>query len=166
MYFTPANSVIPAQLNWVTASYPICSSLIDSFTELCWVAPAGPHLMVVLLPFLGSLLITSALQSTSALCNCSLSIFTAMKCDYKSSWKVNKWNLEDCCGNRKRFPGSDFLVYSAHLKYIWLSEQGDVVAFSQTWEAPLRKRMLYLVVSCLCSHFWSLLVALQNVLLT
>lgn len=56
--------------------------------------------MMTWLPFLGSLLITSALQPTSALCNCSLSIFTAMKCDYKSRWKVNKWNLEDRSGNR------------------------------------------------------------------
>lgn len=65
VYFTPANSVILVQLNWVTAAYPLGLSLIDWFTEFCWVVPAWPHLMITLLPFPSSPLILSALQPTS-----------------------------------------------------------------------------------------------------
>lgn len=83
-----------------------------------------------------------------------------MKCDYKSSWKVNEWNLEESSGNGRRFPESDFWfcswLDSAHLKHILLSEWDDVVAFPQTWEAPLRKRMSYLVVSLFMRSFLKL----------
>lgn len=65
--FTPANPVILVQLNWVTAAYPLGLSLIDWFTGFCWVVPAWPHLMIMLLPFPSSLLILSTLQPTSLL---------------------------------------------------------------------------------------------------
>lgn len=50
----------------------------------------------------------------------------------------------------------------AHLNYISLSEWVDVAVFPQIWEFPLRKRVSYLVVLHLCSHFWSLQIALQK----
>lgn len=36
---------------------------------------------------------------SAVLCSFCLSIFTAIKYDYKSSWKVNGWNWEDSSGN-------------------------------------------------------------------
>lgn len=121
MYFTPANPAIPVQLNWVTASYPICLSLIDSFTELCWVAPAWPHLIINVASFSEQSPNHKCFAAyiSAALCNFSLSIFTAMKCDYKSSWKGNEWNLEDSSGNGRRFPESDFWFCSSLILHIW-----------------------------------------------